>query len=201
MQDSPVPEYPNHPQPATRRTLTANRVILILVGLILAVLLVLLAGAVVPRWWAQRIGSMVDGRMLVGSGLGLGVGMVFTAAPLVFFGVAARHLRSIGKALSALVVGLLLALPNLITLAIVLGTGNAAHAGERVLDVEAPGFRGGSLVGAIVGALLAFWVIYLMWSRRRRGRDLARLTAAEKARTAESARATEDRPTPPRTND
>ena len=187
MQDSPVPEYPTSPRDEAKRRLTLNRVILILVGVVLLLLLVLLAAAVVPRWWAQRVGSMVDGRMLVGTGLGLGIGMVFTAAPLVFLGIAARHLRSIGKALSAVVVGLLLAVPNLITLAIVLGTGNAAHAGQRILDVDGPGFRGASLVGAVIGAAFAFWVIYLMWSRRRRGRELARLTAAEKARQADAA--------------
>ncbi len=180
---SPDPTFPDHgpvPPEETRRRLTLNRVVLIVAGIVLLVLLALLAAAVVPRWWAQRIGAMADGRMLVGTGLGLGIGMLFTAAPLVFLGVAARHLRSIGKALSALVVGLLLALPNLITLAIVMGTGNAAHAGQRILDVEGPGFRGASLIGAIVGAILAVWIIYLMWSRRRRGRELDRLTAAER---------------------
>lgn len=173
-QPSPVPAPP--PAEPTRRKASSHWVILILVGAAVLVLLMILAG-VVPRWWAQRIGSMVDGRMLVGTGLGLGTGLLFTAAPLVFFGVAARYLNSIRKALTALVVGLLLALPNLITLAIVMGTGNAAHAGQRILDVDGPGFRGASLVGAIMGGLFAAWIIYLMWSRRRRGRELTRRDA------------------------
>lgn len=160
-----------------RRRITLNRVILILVGLAVLVVLFLLAAAVVPRWWAQRVGTMIDGRLLVGSGIGLVFGMVFTATPLVFLGIATRHLRSIGRALSALFVGLLLALPNLVTLAIVLGTGNAAHAGQRILDVDGPGYRGGTAIGAVIGAVLAFWIIYLMWSRRRRGRELDRLHA------------------------
>lgn len=157
------------------RGVSANRVILIVVGVVVLILLALLAVAVVPRWWAQRIGDVADGRLLVGGSMGLVTGMVFTAAPLVFFGVAGRHLRSIGKALAALTIGLLLALPNLITLAVVLGTGSAAHAGERILDVNGPGFRGGSLIGALLGALFGGWIVYLMWSRRRRGRRLAEM--------------------------
>lgn len=179
MPDTPPPPDSTIAGEQTRRKLTLNRVILIVVGIVLLVLLALLAAAVVPRWWAQRVGTMIDGRLLVGSSLGVVIGIVFTAAPLVFLGVAARRLRSIGKALSALVVGPVLALPNLITLAIVLGTGNAAHAAQRILDVDGPGFRGGSLVGALVGAALAGWIVYLMWSRRRRGDQLARMTAAK----------------------
>ncbi|MCA1781342.1 MAG: hypothetical protein ABR500_01990 [Dermatophilaceae bacterium] len=154
------------------RRVTVNRVILTVVGIVALVLLALLAASVLPRWWAQRMGTMVDGRLLVGGLLGIVMGMVFTTAPLVFFGVAARHLRSIGKAVSALLFGIALALPNLMTLAIVLGAGSAAHAGQRIFDVDGPGFRGGSLIGAILGAVFGAWIVYLMWSRRRRGRRL-----------------------------
>lgn len=161
------------------RGVSTNRVILVLVGLIGLLLLGLLAVAVVPRWWAQRVGEMADGRLLVGSMMGLVTGLVFTAAPVIFLGVAARHLRSIGRAVTALVVGLLLALPNLVTLAIVLGAGSAAHAGQRILDVNGPGFRGGSLLGAILGALFGGWIGYLMWSRRRRGRRLDERAAGQ----------------------
>lgn len=171
------PEQDQH-QAEGRRRVTVNRVILTVVGVVAIILLVLLAASVLPRWWAQRMGTMIDGRLLVGGALGIVMGMVFTTAPLVFFGVAARHLRSIGKAVSALLFGIALALPNLMTLAIVLGTGSAAHAGQRIFDVDGPGFRGGSLIGALLGAVFGFWIIYLMWSRRRRGR---RLEGAEHA--------------------
>lgn len=158
-----------------KRGISTNRVILILVGVIVLLLLGLLAVAVVPRWWAQRVGEMADGRLLIGGTMGLVAGTVFTAAPIIFLGVAARHLRTIGKALVALVLGLLLAMPNLITLAIALGAGSASHAGQRILDVNGPGFRGGTLVGAVLGVLFGGWIVYLMWSRRRRGRRLAEL--------------------------
>jgi len=49
----------------------------------------------------------------------------------------------------------------------VVGRGNAAHAGDRTLDVDAPAFRGASLVGAIVAGLLLVFVGWLMVSRDR----------------------------------
>jgi hypothetical protein len=53
------------------------------------------------------------------------------------------------------------------TLGIVLGRGNAAHAGDRILDVEAPAFRGGTLAGALLAAALVLLIGYLVTSRRR----------------------------------
>jgi len=52
----------------------------------------------------------------------------------------------------------------------VFGRGNAAHAGQRIMDVDATGFRGATLVGAVVGALLftALVVMNVVYRRRRR---------------------------------
>jgi len=63
------------------------------------------------------------------------------------------------------------------TLSVVLGGNNAAHAGERIMDVEAPGFRGASLVGAIVAALIFVGVVVLTIQYQRRGRQLAKARA------------------------
>ena len=54
--------------------------------------------------------------------------------------------------------------PNLLTLGIAIGSGHAAHAGERTLDVDAPGFRGASLAGVIGGAFAVAAVKYLLAS-------------------------------------
>ena len=67
----------------------------------------------------------------------------------------------------ALALAIVFALPNLMTLGIVLGRGNAAHAGDRILDVEAPAFRGGTLAGAILAVLLVGFCAYLIVSRGR----------------------------------
>ena len=138
------------------------------VGLLGAlVLVVLVASATVPRWWAQRIGHQVDGSITQGTTLGLVYGFVFTFLPIVLILLILRWRRTWKTILVALALGILFALPNLMTLSIVLGTGNAAHAGDRTLDVEAPAFRGASLVGALVAGGLVAFAVYLVVSRNR----------------------------------
>jgi len=131
----------------------------------------------VPRWWSQRIGAQVDGSIPAGITLGLVYGFLFTVLPLAVVVWAARKRRSWKAYLAFAVAAVLLALPNLFTLGIVLGRGNAAHAGERTLDVEAPGFRGATLAGAIIAALFVLGVQYLLVSRRRARDELERSRA------------------------
>jgi hypothetical protein len=137
-----------------------------------AVLLgVLIASATIPRWWAQRIGDQVDESIVRGTMVGLFYGFLFTILPLLVLGAVLRWRRSLRALVVAGAVALLLAIPNLLTLGIVLGTGNAAHAGERTLDVRAPAFRGASLAGALVAIGLLALIAYLTYSRdRARGR-------------------------------
>jgi hypothetical protein len=42
-------------------------------------------------------------------------------------------------AASAMAIGLAVDMPNLLTLTVVFGGGNAAHAGQRIMDVDATG--------------------------------------------------------------
>jgi hypothetical protein len=136
----------------------------IFVGVVLATLVI---SATVPRWWAQRIGEQVDGSITQGTTLGLVYGFVFTFLPILAIVLLLRW-RTTWKTIAvALGIGVLLALPNLMTLSIVVGTGNAAHAGDRILDVNAPAFRGGTLAGAVIAALLVAFLVYLLWSRDR----------------------------------
>ncbi len=83
-----------------------------------------------------------------------------------------RWRRTVRAIVVAIVVAAVLAIPNLMTLGIVLGRGNAAHAGERTLDVEAPAFRGASLAGALIALAMGAFVGYLVASRER-ARDVA----------------------------
>lgn len=145
-------------------------------------LVVLVAGgwigaAFIPRWWSQRIADQVDGSIPAGITLGLVYGFLFTVLPLVVLWWAARRRRSWKVWLAFAALAVLLALPNLFTLGIVVGTGNAAHAGERTLDVEAPGFRGATLAGAILAVLFLAGVKYLLVSRHRARDELDRLRA------------------------
>lgn len=135
------------------------------------VVLALLGAAFIPRWWAHRIAHQVNGGMTLGIILGLFYGLIFTLLPLFVAMRGFRKRRSWKAYLGFLVLTLLLAAPNLMTLGIVIGTGKAAHAGERTLDVDAPGFRGATLAGAIVAALVLAAIEYLIvsrrWTRRR----------------------------------
>ena len=135
--------------------------------LVVLVLAVIVASATVPRWWAHRVGDQVDGSITQGTTLGLVYGFVFTFLPIVAIVLILRWRRTWKTVLAAVLIGVALALPNLMTLSIVVGRGNAAHAGDRTLDVDAPAFRGASLVGAIVAGLLLVFIGWLMVSRDR----------------------------------
>ncbi|HEY2776989.1 MAG TPA: hypothetical protein VGI77_03735 [Gaiellaceae bacterium] len=170
-----------------KRTLIAIAVIaaLVVAGL--------LGAAFLPRWWAHRIGGQANGNFAGGILLGLFYGFVFTALPFATLGIA-FHKRRPWKTWAIMFgVAVLLALPNLLTLGIVLGHGKAAHAGQRTLDVDAPGFRGASLGGAIAGVLAVLLWEYLRYSRERARGQVRHLRAKLKARD-EAAVTSHDRP-------
>ena len=144
-----------------------RRALWLVVAVVVLLVAGLIASATVPRWWAHRVGDQVDGSITQGTLLGLFYGFVFTFVPIAVLLLILRLRRTTRTVVLALVLALLLALPNLMTLGIVIGRGNAAHAGDRVLDVEAPAFRGGTLAGAILAVLLVAFVGYLVVSRRR----------------------------------
>jgi glucan phosphoethanolaminetransferase (alkaline phosphatase superfamily) len=173
---------------ATPATPSANdgrlkrRLIIGGLALVTAVISWFVGAAVLPRWWAQRIGDTVDGRITFGSFLGVSAGVLFTLLALLVLWLGFRFRRSWRRAFATLVLAALVASPNLLTLGIVIGDGSAAHAGERILDVDGPGFRGGTLVGAIIGFVLAAMFAYVAGSRRRnkrRVRDLREQASAE----------------------
>ena len=147
----------------------------VLVALGVALVALLAASAFLPRWWSHRIGNQADGSFTNGIGLGLFYGFSFTLLALVLLVIGLRRIRGWKGRLVLLGVALLIASPNLITLGIVLGPGGAAHAGERTLDVDAPGFRTSSLIGAIVAVLLVLAIWFLLRSRRHAKDESARL--------------------------
>lgn len=140
------------------------------------VLGVLIASATIPRWWAHQIGDQVDDSIVRGTLVGLFYGFLFTILPLLVLGVVLRWRRSVRALTVAGAVALALATPNLMTLGIVLGTGNAAHAGERTLDVRAPAFRGASLAGALLAVVVLGLIAYLSYSRNRAREEARRAT-------------------------
>jgi hypothetical protein len=145
---------------------------------VLLTLIGLLGAAFLPRWWAQRIGDQVGGSITTGGFLGLFYGFVFTLLPLVVLWLVFRFLGTWRRRAVGVAVVVLLAAPNLLTLGIVLGTGDGAHAGDRTLDVEAPAFRGGTLAGTLLAIACLGGAWYLRSSRRRAWRRAGSLEAA-----------------------
>lgn len=155
-----------------------------IVGLVVvagALVVYFTAAAVVPRWWAQRVADVVDGSLTTGALYGLFIGFTFTVLP-IGVGAASVKWRSSKRRWVGWLVWLgvvtVCALPNIMTGAIVLGRSDAAHAGDRILDVDGPGFRLWSLIGIVVGVVVAGAVGWLLRSRRS-ARDQLRQATAE----------------------
>jgi hypothetical protein len=146
-----------------------------LVAIAAAYGLALVAAAFFPRWWAQRVADQVNGDLTSGILWGLFYGFVFTLVPLLLVTQLRRRFLSWTWRGILLVVAVLLAIPNWFTLAIVVGNGNAAHAGERILDVDAPGFRIATAIGAVGAAGLVVVLLFtgvVASHRRKQVRDL-----------------------------
>jgi hypothetical protein len=152
----------------------------LVIGVILVAAAVIgwfVGSTIVPRWWARRVGDVVDGSLTYGTFLGIAVGAAFVILPMLALKAGWKLRTGWQRWLKFVVLALILASPNLATLGIVFGKKSAAHAGERILDVDGPGFRGGSLVGAILGFLLVVGVSLLVASRRRNKAKVAGLKA------------------------
>ncbi|RDI65431.1 permease [Nocardia pseudobrasiliensis] len=149
-----------------------NRIVGLLLVIVALVIAYFLLAAFIPRWWAQRIAEMSGhGSFAKGIWSGLALGFLCSLVPLLLLLCAALIWRRRGGrfvAGAAAVLAVAAAVPNLMTLSIVAGGSSAAHAGERVLDVDAPGFRGATLIGAIVAAALFLLVVFGSVRRRFR---------------------------------
>jgi hypothetical protein len=152
-----------------------TRVIGALVLIVVLVCTYFVLAAFLPRWWAQRVADMSGhGSFPKGIGWGFSLGLLSTLIPLLLLLLGATVWRRKGGrfiAGASAMIAVLAALPNLMTLSIVLGGNTAAHAGQRILDVDAPGFRGATLIGAVIAAIVWLFAIFLTvrrWQRRRR---------------------------------
>lgn len=139
-------------------------------GVIAALLLIVgyfILAAFLPRWWGRQVGRWCDDTFTKGLLYGLAFGLVCTFVPLiiastVFYRRLNRPVRVVILALAVLI-----AAPNLLTLSIATGTGSGAHAGDRYMDIAAPFFRGGTLIGAIVAVILYLLTVWQYRAGRR----------------------------------
>lgn len=143
------------------------RLFLTLGGLVVAFVIWKASAAYFPRAWARFVADDVQGSLVSGWLWGLFYGLVFSAVPVIVLLQARRSVFSWPAKAVVVVVAVLLATPNLLTAAIVWGTNSSAHAGQRILDVDAPGFRAGTVLGVVVGVSLALLALALLANRRR----------------------------------
>ena len=145
---------------AQRQVRNRRRVILIVIAVVVVVVGYFVGAAFLPRWWARQIGGWTQDSFTRGLLYGLGFGIVFTLVPLAI--AATAFYRRLNQRVRAVIVlvAIVFAIPNLLTLGISLGSGGGAHAGNRILDDRAPFFQGATLIGAIIAVVvfgLALW--------------------------------------------
>lgn len=149
---------------------------------VVAVIVYSIGAAVIPRWWAQRVGEWVNKSMITGTGLGLTFGILCTLIPLLLLLFAVKRIRRSPKlAAAAAILAVIIALPNLMTASIAAGVSNAAKAGRDVMNVDAPMFRGATLWGAIIGVVLAIAIPIAVKVHRKRREERKLQKAADKA--------------------
>jgi hypothetical protein len=145
-----------------------SRLILWLAAVVLGVSLIVIAAAYLPAWWADRVAGVVAGNRTAGVLGGFAVGLACTALPLIMLRSAVRPGLRWAERLLRLVVAVLLAVPNLLTLGVVIRGGSPGALARAVLDAHGQGFRGATLLGVVLGAVfvVAAWVLL---AGRRRG--------------------------------
>lgn len=163
------------PGTRTRSELWVRRIVVTLGIVALALIAYSVLSAFLPRWWAQRVAAQVDGRMSVGIFWGLFYGFVFSFVPLLVLWQARRSFLRWPWRLAVMVLAIVLAAPNWLTLACRVGISKAAEDGWLVLVTRAPGFQWSSLFGVIAGVVAAAALVSLLVSGRRRRRQVSRL--------------------------
>jgi len=152
-----------------------NWLVLVLVLVAVGYLAYGAAEAFFPRWWAEQVGLEVNASYTRGMIIGLGVGAVFSFVPLLLLAQARRRVFNWTWRIIIALLAIALAMPNWLTVAVAIGTSRAAVDGRIIMTAEAPGFRNGSALGAIVGGVLGLIVVgtsMRLGQQRKRVREL-----------------------------
>ncbi|TWS21448.1 hypothetical protein FK529_02300 [Tsukamurella asaccharolytica] len=154
----------------------------LLVVALMLVIVYFVGAAFIPRWWGNTVGNWVDNSFSRGVGMGLSFGFVCTAITVWLLVLAAGQLRH-HPAIAAVAafLGVVASIPNLMTASIALAISSAAQAGRESMNVRAPGFRGATLWGCIIGLIVALAIVIglIVWKRGRADRKQQK--AADKA--------------------
>jgi hypothetical protein len=188
---TPAPVPSNGKKAARQRPAWLVRTI---IGAVIAVVLVIafwIASATVPVMWANTISQQVGRNLGAGIPLGMFYGFVFSFVPVVV-GWQAHH-KKLHKwvRISILVLAVLLTIPNLMTLAVLNGTSNAAVSARVIWSGGANWFGLWSSIFMVLGVCAGIAVVVMARAWRRRGKAIREVKAAEKlvkARDDENAR-------------
>ncbi|AIX99682.1 hypothetical protein ART_0084 [Arthrobacter sp. PAMC 25486] len=197
MTDSTTPDSPDTgAAPATQGAGTAGspavkvpkakmpvwlfRTILGVGAAVLLVVIYLIASVTVPLMWANTIRDQVAGQLGNSIPIGMFYGFVFTFFPILIGWQA--HRRNLNKwvRISLVAIGILLLIPNLLTLGVIYGTTQTAADARSIWANTANWFGTWSQIFMVVGVVAAVAGIILgrMWLRR--GKKIREIKAAEK---------------------
>lgn len=152
-----------------------NWLVLVLVLVAVGYLAYATAREFFPRWWAEQVGLQVMGSYTRGMIFGLCVGAAFTFVPLLLLAQVRRRFFSWTWRIIIALLALVFALPNWLTVAVAIGASRGAQDGRIIMTAEAPGFRNGSAIGAIVGGVIGLIVVgtsMRLSQQRKRVREL-----------------------------
>ncbi|ASN38822.1 hypothetical protein [Paeniglutamicibacter terrestris] len=143
-----------------------------------------------PVWWATRVTNQTQGSVTSGIILGLTYGFVFTFVPLLIAWQARYKKVSWPWKAVIVVLAIIVAIPNLLTLSIYANSSGAAAKARSMIDISATWFPSWTMGGA-AAALILFVGIATFWHLwRARGKKMKSLKTEMKsqatARAAES---------------
>ena len=153
-------------------------------AVILLAIVYLVVRLFLPVWWATNIGNQTQGSLTSGIILGLVYGFVFTFVPLLVVWQARYKKVSWPWKAVIVVVAVLLAIPNLLTLSIYANSSSAAAKARSMIDISATYFPTWSIGGAVAALVLfvgiaAFWHLW-----RARGKKMKALKSEAKRQGA-----------------
>ncbi|GAB11236.1 hypothetical protein GOARA_065_00290 [Gordonia araii NBRC 100433] len=161
-----------------------QKLLLALIGVGVLIVAYFILASIAPRWWAGVVENIVgkDAGVTKGVIYGLAFGIICTLVPIVCFAMAVASWSRLKHVIGIffLLVGIVFAIPNLLTLAVNVSDPNrsASIRSAQTRLGEIIGFQGATLVGAIVGALIAAVVVYFIVKYKVRGRKIAAASAA-----------------------
>ncbi len=144
------------------------------------VIIYLIASVTVPLMWANSIRDQVGGQLGNSIPIGMFYGFVFTFVPILVAWQAHRSNFNKWVRVSLVVLGVLLLIPNLLTLSVIYGSSQTAADARSIWANSANWFGTWCQIFMLVGVVAAIAVIVLARMWMRRGKKIREIKAAEK---------------------